>query len=111
MNYQNTNLCHTHNHTHIHNHTHTQHTLTLNTQHSLTTATQHSLCVEQVGEGGHGGGVGQAGQRVGRGLAQQVVVERGHAGGGKAQHEAVEREVVHAPAREGVGIVLRPFHA
>ncbi len=49
---------------------------------------------------------GQAGQVVRGGHVQQVVVQRGHAGGGKAQHEAVEREVVHAPARQGVCVVL-----
>ena len=41
---------------------------------------------------------GQAGVSVRRLPVEQVVVEGGHRGGGKAQHEAVKGQVVKAPA-------------
>ncbi len=47
-----------------------------------------------------------AGQVVGRGPAEQIVVQRGHAGGGEAQQEAVEGGVVEAPTPQGPGVVL-----
>ena len=49
--------------------------------------------------------LGQRRQVVRRRPAEQVVVERAHAGGGKAQQKAVEREVVHAPAAQRVFVV------
>ncbi len=49
---------------------------------------------------------GRLAERIGRALAEHVVVERGDAGGGEAEQEAVEGEVVEAPAAQREGVVL-----
>ena len=50
--------------------------------------------------------LGQAGQLVRRGQIEDIVIDRGQARGRKAQHEAVEGQVVEAAALERVLVVL-----
>ena len=61
---------------------------------------------QQAQAPGHTQQLGQRRQVIGSRHTKQVVLQRGHAGGRKAQHKAIEREVVKAAARQGVGIVL-----
>ena len=49
---------------------------------------------------------GQAEEVIGRRPIKSIVIHRGNAGGCKAQHEAVKREVVHAFARQRECVVF-----